>query len=138
MEPTNTHMHMLYHSDFLLGTRPLSQESHAHKFIWWGFAIIATLVSLRIILEYVNADMASTPAYVLHTITNYIVYPFSTTLTVVSGGGGYAFATTAVIAMFGYLLLVIALVSFLHARRSPRARIERARTLSRRRYSHLL
>lgn len=130
MDPTN--VNMMYHSDFL-EVSPLSHEYQKPELIWWGLAITETLLFMRLILGYFDANPTSTLTDVVYTITYYIVYPFAITLTNASPEGSYGWVTMAAIS--GYFVLTFALVSFLKAMRSPHSRIERTRALSRRKYS---
>lgn len=130
MEPTN--INALYNSDYL-DARSVSYESKVNRLIWWALAIVELLLIIRLIFEYFNTPQANTLTSFIYQATDYLLYPF-TTLTTASGAGIYGWI--AAVAIAGYLLLTIALVSFLQAKRSPRLRIEYARALSRRKYSH--
>lgn len=123
---------VLYHSNFLTA-RSVSHESQTHKLIWWGLAFIEILLSTRLILEYLVVSPTNTLTYGLYTITNYLVSPFSFVLT--SASVQVSSAWILMVALSGYLLLTIALVSFLKAKRSPQLRVECARALSQRKYS---
>ncbi len=114
---------------------PLSQEPQTHKFLWWGLAIIETLLFGRFILGYFDANLTGALAAAINTVTSYILYPFTTTLTSASASGDGSSGWITIVAIGGYFVITIALVRFLKAKRSFRSRIERARTLSRRRYS---
>lgn len=130
MHPTN--VNKLYYSNFLYGTS-LSKETEKHEFIWWGLVITEVLLSIRLILGYFDASLTNSLTYAIHTITHYVVYPFAATLTNLSGEVSSSWITT--VAIIGYFLLTITLVGFFNAIKSPHSRIERARALSRRKYS---
>ena len=135
MESTN--VNTLYRSGFhssFIDAKSLSKESQALRFLWWGFAIVETLLFTRIILGYLDANMISPLTSLMYTISDYILYPFTTTLTSAGGGGSYAWIT--IVAIIGYFVFTITLVGLIKASRSPQSRIEHARALSRRKYSH--
>jgi uncharacterized protein YggT (Ycf19 family) len=127
MDRTNVHI-----MDFvdLRSAKPVFQTN---KLIWLGLVIIEILLFIRLILGYLDANLTSSLAYVIYTITDYIVYPFTTTFTSASGDGNYSWVI--IVAIIGYFLLTITLVGFLKVGRTPRSRIEYARALSRRKYS---
>lgn len=131
MNTNRTSIHMMHFAD-LRSAKPVFQTD---KFIWWGFATIEILLAIRFILEYFDANLTNTLTYSVYQITDYILYPFATILSSsgMSGDGIHGWIT--VVAIIGYGLLAVALVSLLNAIRSPHSRIEHARALSRRKYS---
>ena len=133
----NNYTIMLYHSDFLLDAQPLPPEAQAHKIVWWGFAFITTLLLTRLVIEQMGIIAIGGSAYGINLITDYIMYPFSLLPLTISSDTTIALPTTIITAVAGYWLIAIVLSKFMKSRKSSSGRIERARTLSRRRYSHL-
>lgn len=101
--------------------------------IWWALIITETLLFTRLILEYFHLPQANVVAHFLYQSTDYLLYPFTSMLANVGGETIPGWVTT--VAIIGYFLLAIILVRFVKSMTSTRSRIERARALSRRRYS---
>lgn len=132
MEPTN--IHMLYHADFL-DTKPLLNKPHTYKSLWWGLALIETMLVFRFVFEYFNTQITNGFILIVYTFTDFISYPFTLSLQLMSTNSVYSWLPI-IVAINGYFLLTITLVKLLKLKRSPYARLERARALSRRRYSY--
>lgn len=129
MDPANGNM--LYHSDFL-ETSSLSPEPGGRTLAWWLLAIVEVFLITGFVLQYFGLHIAGTPTNVLHAISRSLEYPFTATLTTTSADSWWV----TLVAMVGYFVLTYTFVRFLEATHSPRSRIERARTLSRKKYSH--
>ena len=127
---------LLYQSDFLLDARSQSREPRAHKHIWWIFIGIASLLVIRLILEYVQVATGNTVSDALFVISDHVTYPVTATLLSQGGSTDYSAIAIVSIAIGGYFLLTAIIAIILTPRTSHRSKIERARMLSQRRYSH--
>lgn len=103
--------------------------------LWWGFSVVEVLLSVRLLLELLAVSPASGPLYAIYEVTNYIVLPFAVAFGS-SANDGSVLVWTTIAAMLAYFLLTVGVASILKSRRSPHSRIEHARALSRKKYSH--
>lgn len=120
---------MLRNAD-IVDTRSLPQEFRLHTLLWWGLACIEVFLFTQIILQYFITGITNSFTTAIYTVTQYITYPVAIVLT-----NGNTLLTT-LLAIIGYFLLTVAVVSFLKTLQSPRIRIEHARALSRRKYNY--
>lgn len=127
METTN--LQALYNAD-IVEAQPLSREPQTHAYLWWSLAVIEALLFTRLILEFFVTNVTNVFTTAIYDLTYYLMYPVTATLVISNT------ILLTIVAIIGYFLLTLALAGFLKSRQSPRIRIERARALSRRRYSH--
>lgn len=132
MDPSHT---LLYHPDYLdVGYQPRKQHSHAP--LWFTLAGIELLLSIRLALTYLDVSILATINSTIYAITELLIYPFAALLSIVRGNTQHSEVSILLFTIIGYFLLAVSLIAMVQLQRSPRARLERARALSRRRYSH--
>ena len=132
MDPSHT---LLYHPDYLdVGSQP--RKRHAHAPLWFTLAGIELLLLIRLALTYLDVSILATINSTIYAITELLIYPFAALLSIVRGSTQHSEVSILLFTIIGYFLLAISLIAMVQLQRSPRARLERARTLSRRRYSH--
>lgn len=128
----HTNLHMMHFTEFK-SSQSAKPAFRMSNLIWWALSVTEILLLTRLILGYFGANPAGALTSFLYQITDYILHPFTIML---SGLGGDGIVWTTAVAVIGYGLIAVALVNFIHASRSPRSRIEHARALSRKKYSH--
>lgn len=127
----SANLNMLYNSDFLDSRSLPLEETPVPKLIWWTFAIIEIFLVSRLILEYFDINQTNSLSYLVHKVSYYILYPFTTFFTTSNTNNTNLLI---IVAITSYFLLALTLINIIKRSKSPKSRIERARELSQRKY----